>query len=414
MVFIQQQRGRKGCSWQDGAVTCQSIVIGMCTRLPIGFVGIFLVLLVAGCRVWEGQRYVIGVSCPFPCSSQQGSGVQSVTPPAIENATVLRDEVLRTSTNKSAVDDSATSDQELQQPLSESSTRSSHASMVDKATMDTIVRDKRASKAASSSIYPIAPHALDPYDDIPDMVKMFWKPDCGGKCRREFQCFASPQRTVFNSALQSLLGEWLRIVDHLNMTAMLHCGSLIASLYRNGTRMRWDHDFDANIWAHDTVLLKRYANTYNAMQGNFDLSIQPNWKKKYDISRKDLGGRELYRFRGHRGFASGNARLYHRKTGKFMDVYPMYADNHGGEEGKDYVVDNNYTNITIKPTAPMQRSRKSGYFHWKHAIWKVTRRCVRHSPLRCWLRHILILPTWKSQTCYWTGKLLVGKRLVTG
>lgn len=222
--------------------------------------------------------------------------------------------------------------------------------MVDKATMDTIVRDKRASKAASSSIYPIAPHALDPYDDIPDMVKMFWKPDCGGKCRREFQCFASPQRTVFNSALQSLLGEWLRIVDHLNMTAMLHCGSLIASLYRNGTRMRWDHDFDANIWAHDTVLLKRYANTYNAMQGNFDLSIQPNWKKKYDISRKDLGGRELYRFRGHRGFASGNARLYHRKTGKFMDVYPMYADNHGGEEGKDYVVDNNYTNITIYQT----------------------------------------------------------------
>lgn len=201
MVFIQQQqRGQKGCSWKNGtAVTCQSsIIIGTCTKFPMGFVGILLLILVAGCHVWEGQRYVIGVLCPFPCSSQQDAGV----PPPIENITVhvvLRDEALsiavvsRSFANKSVVDDNTTIDHQQSLSASSSTTRGG-ASMIYNATMDdsTLSNDnERASATAPSlGLYPYVPHAPDPYDDVPDTVKMFWKPDCGGKCRREF-CLAT-------------------------------------------------------------------------------------------------------------------------------------------------------------------------------------------------------------------------------
>jgi len=193
-------------------------------------------------------------------------------------------------------------------------------------------------QTTSVDVYPQITEPIEPYSQIPRSVKLNWTKGCRKACRWRM-CSVDLKLFQKDEILRNGLEEWMRICNHLNITTIAAFGSLIAALYRNSTIMRWDGDIDMYIWAHDTALVEAFAEKYNKKQQNDtpQLMIQPYWRHKYQ-KEPPYGGRRSAYEHGVRKFLAPNLRLFLSKA-LFIDVWPIYADDFGPEEGVRHVDD---------------------------------------------------------------------------
>lgn len=192
--------------------------------------------------------------------------------------------------------------------------------------------DQIIAEATVVDKYPEHPTALDPYANVPASVQSNWASDCGGSCGPWWKC-ATANKHAVKSVRESLV-EWIRITDALGITTISSYGSLIASLYRNSTMMRWDTDVDILIWAHDTEKLEAYSSEYNKQQERFRLVLQPEWRHKYDMNPPE--GKRKYHKDDDVDWVTPNLRLVDKTTNLFIDVWAMYADDYGPEDGASH------------------------------------------------------------------------------
>jgi hypothetical protein len=203
------------------------------------------------------------------------------------------------------------------------------------------------------NMYPQQKERLNPYDGIPENITSRWSNNCNSKCS---WTTCAPAQQPKLDAQRRVMKEFLRLASSLNVQPITCAGSLIAALYRNSTIMRWDHDIDTMIWAHETIKFEEIREQYNKEnQGKFYINVQPEWRRRCDCPNVAILRVDPIKTpkNGGGGFVAPNMRLVHvykrrgRKQAVWMDVFPVYAEKFGPEEGAAIVQNNTFQYIEM-------------------------------------------------------------------
>ena len=218
-------------------------------------------------------------------------------------------------------------------------------------------------------------HRVDNYPQItenPDLlsrllpeIRSQWTKTCREKCTEQM-CAASCVLERKDKTLTAGLKQWVHIAQYLNITTVPAYGSLIAALYRNSSIMPWDFDVDMFIWAHDTPAIQSFLRTHNKTPKSQSsrLRFMPYTPQ---LHKSPTPGQKVC---PQGGPICGPTLRLELQDELHIDVWSMYADNVGPQDGAVYAgncstlqfiipsqddVAGEYTSLPCSSMFPLQR-----------------------------------------------------------